>query len=438
MKRLSLTLAVVLLLAAAGPSALAEQIVLEAALIKGRDPFQNVVQDYGDIVWTELIIREFEKRYPNIKVNIVPGDINQIAIAIASGIGPDLVNGAGTTFNALGRQGAFLDLTPFLENDDASFLDNYWPRQMEAFMHEGRLFALPDYLGTLAMYYNVELFERFGVAPPSANLFENNMDWGEFEELLKKLTRDIDGDGVTDVYGFQKSVSLDRIMYWMIAAGAEYYVNGDPSVSALDSEEAIRALEYLANLRWDAGVMRPGGVPQLFENGGVAVEEGGSWLIARRLGIDSTGAAKIPFRWNVFPVPIGPSGQRATLATTDGWAINKNTDHPEAAYLLLKFLAGPEANEIRAKYVALQPAHREVIPEYISLMQSLNSEARYLNVNAFTDVAPWAYPQPFYTDQAAADRFIREATVAIFDNHQPVASTWRETIRRLNAHLSSL
>lgn len=437
MKRSYLVLLTLLILGVMSTSVLAEQIVLEAALIKGRDPNQNVVQDYGDIVWTELIIQEFEKRHPHIKVNIVPGDIAQITVAIAAGIGPDLVNGAGTTFNDLGRQGGFLDLTPFLEQDDTSFLQNYWPPQMEAFKHEGRLFALPDYLGTIAMYYNVDLFDSFGIAPPSTNLYENNMDWDEFELMLQKLTRDIDGDGTTDVYGLQKSVGNDRIMFWMLAAGAEYYVDGNPSMSALDSDEAISALEYLAKLRWESRVMRPGGVPQTWNNGGVAIEEGGSWLIARRLGVDSTGSAKTPFRWNVFPVPIGPSGERTSLATTDGWAINRNTKHPEAAYELLKFLAGPEANEIRARYVALQPAHREVIPEYISLMQALNTDARQLNVHVFTDIAPFAYPQAFYSDQSRADQLFREATIAIFDNQQPVASTWQETIRRLNAHLST-
>lgn len=430
-----------LLLAMVFPSAAVaeqmEQIVLEASLIKGRDPNQNVVQDYGDILWTELLIQEFEKRHPHIKVEIVPGDIAQVTVAIAGGIGPDLVNGAGSTFNAVGAQGGFLDLTPFLENDDASFLQNYWPPQMEAFQHEGRLFALPDYLGTVAMFYNVDIFDNFGIAPPSPHLSDNTMDWDGFEDMLKKLTRDMTGDGVPDVYGLQKSVGNDRMGFWMLAGGAEYYVDGDRNKSALDSNEAIAALEYLARLRWESGVMRPGGVPQTWLNGGVAIEEGGSWLLTRRLGADGTGALKVPFRWNVFPVPMNPSGNRATLATTDGWAINKNTKHPEAAYELLKFLTGPEANEIRAKYVALQPAHREVIPEYINLMRALNREASEVDVHVFTDAAPYAYPQMFYSDQAMADSLMRAATIAIFDNMEPVRSTWLDTIRRLNSHLAT-
>lgn len=427
---LSVSLAVVALLAL--PSA-AEKITLQVSLITGRDPNVNIVQDYGDILWTELLKQEFNKLYPDIELEFVMGDISKIAVAIAGGVGPDLVNGHGSPFRNLGIHGGFLDLTPFLADEDPGFLSNYWAPQLSAFQYDGGIFALPDYLGTMAMYYNVNLFQNAGINPPSPILSENRMDWDEFADIVRKLTIDFDGDGVIDQYGMMKGFEDDRVGYWLLAAGAEYYDPENPNLSALGSEAAIHALEYLQTLRFDYNAVRPLGAPQNWDNGGVAIQEEGSWLLVRRLGYDSTGAPKVPFEWNVFPMPIGPSGQRATLATTDGWAINRNTKYPEAAYAALKFLTGPVANEIRAKYVGLQPAHREVIPSYIGLMREINRDVYHIDVHVFTDAASYAYPQYFYPEQGVVHDVFNEAYRAIFVYKQPVRSTWLDAIRRVNA-----
>lgn len=413
----------------------AKPVKLVASLIKGRDPNVNVVQDYGNVSWTNLIADEFHERYPNYEVEFISGDIAKETVAIAAGIGSDLINGAGTAFYSLGQNGGFLDLNPYLQKEKSDFLSSYWGPQMEAFQSEGRLFALPDYLGTMAIYYNVDLFNNAGVAAPSAT--QGSMDWDQFESLVKRLTRDFDGDGSIDQYGLMKGMNGDRMGYWLQAAGAEYYEGGSRTKSALGSNEAIVALEYLQRLRWEVRGIRPGGVKQVWDNSGVAMEEGGSWLLTRRLGLKNDGTPKVPFNWNVFPMPKGPA-RITSLATTDGWAINKNTKHPEAAYELLKFLAGPEANRIRAQYVALQPAHRQVVPEYLRLMQRLNRDARSVNVHVFTDASPYAHPQMLYADQKTADSILNAAYSAIFDKNQPARSVWLEAVERLNVSLASL
>jgi multiple sugar transport system substrate-binding protein len=413
----------------------AEPVTLVASLIKGRDPSVNVVQDYGNVSWTELISQAFNKQYPEYQVKFITGDIAKETVAIAAGIGSDLINGAGTAFYSLGQNGGFIDITPYIQKENSSFLNSYWAPQMEAFRSEGRLFALPDYLGTMALYYNIDIFNNAGI--PAQSTAQGSMDWDKFETLVKRLTRDLDGDGKIDQYGLMKGLSGDRMGFWLQAAGAEFYEAGSRKKSALGSEAAIKALEYIQRLRWESNAIRPGGVKQLWDNGGVAIEEGGSWLLTRRLGLQKTGAPKIPFAWNVMPLPKGPA-RSTSLATTDGWAINRNTKHPEAAYALLKFLAGPEANRIRAQYVALQPAHRQVVPEYIRLMQVLNRDAKSVDVQIFTEAAPFAYPQMLYADQKTADTVLNAAYNAILEKNQPARSVWLEAVERLNKSLAEV
>jgi len=416
----------------------AARVTLEV-MYTHRDPNVNLVQDYGSISWTEILAEEFKKRHPDIDVVFRSGTLEQATVLMAAGTGPDILSSAASGFVNLGRQGAFVDLKPLFERDGIDFMasQTYWPPQWEAYSHKGQHFALPQYLGTIAIYYNADMFAAAGLPDPDPNVSTNTMDWEEFEDIAKMLTRDRDGDGIVDVWGFTKTMRTNRIYYWLKAAGAEFYGNEERTVSALDSPQAIQALEYLQSLRWDAQVIPPPGVSPNWRQGQAAMYEDGSWALVNALGLGGDGRPKVSFDWNVMPMPIGPSGQRATMATIDGYAINKNTQHLEEAFQLLLFLAGPEANAIKAKYLGLQPAHRDVVPEYIGLMQELNRDVSNVNVHVFTDAGPYAYPQTLYAQQDVASNLLNEAYTRIFDNREAAAAVWPDMVRRLNLVLAA-
>lgn len=98
---------------------------------------------------------------------------------------------------------------------------------------------------------------------------------------------------------------------------------------------------------------------------------------------------------------------------------------------------GPEASAILAKYLALQPAHRNVVPEYISLMRELNWDAYDIHVHVVTDAGPYAYPQTLYADQTTASGLLNETYKKMFDRNMPVGTVWPEMVERLNRILAS-
>ena len=80
---------------------------------------------------------------------------------------------------------------------DRLVLDDWDRAQYEAFfLQDGRQFGLPKYLGALALYYNKDIFDEYNVDYPDDT-------WGRSEYLaaMKQLTRDLDGDGTTDLWG---------------------------------------------------------------------------------------------------------------------------------------------------------------------------------------------------------------------------------------------
>lgn len=416
-----------------------DRITLEVLLTAGRNPNVNVVQDYGPVSWTEILEQEFQKLYPHVDVVFRAGTMEQATVMIAAGMGPDIINGGHTDFVTLGRNGAFVDLVPLLAQDGIDYMadQTFWPPQWEAYQWKGQQFGLPQYLGTIAMMYNADLFAEAGIVDPDPNADTSTLDWYEFESIAKKLTRDRTGDGVPDVWGFNKTMRTNRVYYWMKAAGAEFYGNEDRTVSTLDSPEAMSALAFLQSLRYEAAAVPPAGVSPNWMQGEVAIMEQGSWALVNYLGLGSDGRPKVSFEWNLFPMPLSPAGDRATMATIDGYAINKNTRYPDEAYALLKFLAGPVANEILAKYLALQPAHRDVVPEYISLMRELNRDVYDINVHVFTDAGSYAHPQTLYADQTLANSLLNEGYTKIFDEHAAVGTVWPDIVNRMNVVLAS-
>ena len=87
-----------------------EPVTLVVALTH-RDPNRNIVQDYGNISWTEILAQEFRKQFPNVEIEWRYANKDQVAVALAAGVGPDIINGQGAWFTSIAMQGGLPILT---------------------------------------------------------------------------------------------------------------------------------------------------------------------------------------------------------------------------------------------------------------------------------------------------------------------------------------
>ena len=110
--------------------------------------------------------------------------------------------------------------------------------------------------------------------------------------------------------GLQQGTGVARIYYWMKAAGAEFYGNEERTVSALGSPAAMQALEFIQVTALGVAGARSAGSAAGLTKEQSAIYEIGSWDLVNFLGLQSDGTPKLSFKWNVFPMPIGPSGER--------------------------------------------------------------------------------------------------------------------------------
>lgn len=384
MKPFSLLLLLFLALAACTPGAADQRT---GATLNDDEMVELVYQDWRTDWFPGMaqeMLDEFHQLHPNIRVfytpdpEDVPTDMPPIFDA---GTAPDVVNGCCDFFPAWAQAGYLLDLRPYVERDiDPALIAEWDSAQYNSFFIDGDVqYALPKYHGALAVYYNKDLFDRYGVPYPSR-------DWtyDDYLSAMQTLTVDNDSNRGIDVWGSTLDPIYDRVQIHVNSFGGHYVNPDDPTDCVLDEPEAVAALEWLRARIWDDRVMATTlalskvETRRAFWEGRVAMVEDGSWALKDIL-------TNADFRVGVAAFPAGPV-RRATLATTDGFAISATTDHPEEAWELIKFLTGKEYGLAMARANFLQPARSTLVGEWADFVRAdLPEQSRDLDLEVFAD-----------------------------------------------------
>lgn len=354
---------------------------------RGGEKVQLVYQDWRTDWFPPMarqLLEQFHETHPNIRVFYVPDPDNveeRMLVDMQAGTAPDVFQGCCTFFPIWAQAGYTLDLRPYVAADlDQETIDDWDPAQYRSlFTRDGRQFGLPKYHGALALYYNKDLFDEFGVSYP-----DENWDHDDYLAAMVHLTQDRDDDLRTDLWGSMLDVSWERIQVHVNAWGGHFVDPDDPGRCLMGEPEALAAMEWIRQRMWDDKVMatfldvNKMETRQAFIAGRVAMVEDGSWALKDIL----SGAN---FRIGVAPMPAGPV-RRVTLATTDGFGIYAGTKYPEAAWELLKFLTGKDYGRAMAWANFLQPARASLVEEWAGFIrQEFPLKAREVDIAAFAD-----------------------------------------------------
>jgi multiple sugar transport system substrate-binding protein len=363
----------------------------------------------------QTLLGKFHSLHPEIQVffTMDPEDLGDAMIAdFQAGTAPDVFDGCCDFFPAWAQQGYLLDLRPFVEADlDRETLDDWDQAQYQAlFTADGKQFGLPKYHGALALIYNRDLFDEYGVDYPDGTWTHD-----DYLDAMRRLTRDRDGDGIIDLWGSMVDVAWERLQVHVNSWGGHFVDPENPRRSMMAQPPALEALEWIRARMWDDHVMasfldvQDLATRQAFIQQRVAMVEDGSWALKDIL----EGAA---FRMGVAPFPAGPQ-RRVTLATTDGFGIYAGTKSPEAAWELLKFLVSKDYGRAMAKAHLLQPARESLVGEWAGYVRQQYPEAtREADVEAFAEGHRQGYSvtAEIFADMAEARRLTEAAWQRIF------------------------
>lgn len=383
----------------------------------GSDTIELVYQDWRTPWFPGLaqrMIERFTAEHPNIHVFYTPDPEQldeQMMADFQAGTAPDVLAGCCEFFPAWAQAGNLLDLRPFVAADlDRATIQDWDPAQYSAlFTRDGLQFALPKYHGALALFYNADLFDAAGVDYP-----DRSWDHDDYAAALARLTRPA-GAGAPAIWGGMIDIAWDRLQVHVNAWGGHFVDPADPTRSWMDRPETLAALGWIRDRMWvDHSLAGPLDVKNqatrdAFAAGQLATVEEGSWALKDILD-------KASFRVGVAPMPAGPA-RRATLATTDGFAIYAHTAHHEAAWDLMKYLTGPEYGLAMAESHLLQPARASLVSAWVDLVRaSYPKAARDLDLNAFAEghVEGYSVTAEVFANMSEARQIAREAWQQIF------------------------
>jgi multiple sugar transport system substrate-binding protein len=393
--------------------------------VSGTDnKIQLVYQDWRTEWFPEMaqqMLQGFHAAHPNIRVffTMDPDNLTeQMPLDMEAGTAPDVLAGCCDFLPAWAQQGYLLDLAPYVQADlDRETIDEWDPAQYNAlFTLDGLQFALPKYHGALALYYNKDLLEQYGVDYPDGSWTHD-----DYLEAMLRLTHDRVDDDVDDdveqidLWGSMLDIAWERIQVHVNGWGGHFVDPADPRSSRMADPASLAAMEWIRARMWDdrsmASFLDVQNVEtrQAFIDRKIAMVEDGSWSLKDIL-------ATAPFRVGVAPFPAGPV-RRVTLATTDGFAIYAGTRHPDAAWELVKFLVSREYGRAMARANFLQPARASLVDEWVQLVRGeFPGQTQDLDLAAFAEGHRQGYSvtAEIFANQSEAGRLAQAAWEQIY------------------------
>jgi multiple sugar transport system substrate-binding protein len=285
------------------------------------------------------IVKAFEAKYPNITVDVQTAAyadyFTKLQTGFAAGSAPDTFETDYGDFVGYAGAGSLLDLSSVAASDSSFSASAYYPKAYAAFQFNGKPYALPESFSDVLLFYNKDLFDKAGVAYPTAS-----WTWADELAAAKKLTNASQG-----IWGIFQPVSFFEFFKVLAQNGGSFF-NADSTQATFNSPAGVVAAQWLIDKANKDHVMptaaQLGGQDDtaLFKSGKLAMWINGIWQF--------TGLAQAPFKWDVQLEP--GNVQKAAHFFANGVAASAKTAHPTEAWEWLKFLsASSESVTTRVK-----------------------------------------------------------------------------------------
>ena len=332
----------------------------------------------------EVIVEEFNSMQDRIVVQMDPISSNAeqaeaFVLRVAAGQPPDIVDFHPNYFYGFVRQGLLLDLGPILSRHPEFDLDDIYVPVRESLTVDGKLYGIPQRISYYHLYYNVDHFNEAGVAVPASDWTDPSWNWDAYRQAAGRLSRDTNGDGVLDRVGGTFTGAIGNLVGWLAQGGARLFDPGYTTL-ALDSPEAIRTLEFIAD-GMTRGVFRIA-TWQVFagDQSSMLFETPAVANLLRESGMTS--------RWEVGPLPQGPAGPATALQPVP-YALVAASPHQAEAAEFFVYLFGKEGSLRQSGAGLIVQPRRSVALEEIA-----RAQGPPFNVRAVYQALDFATPIP--------------------------------------------
>lgn len=320
---------------------LASALALSTALGAGMAQADSTVRfwyhfDNADNPIADLVAA-FEAENPGITVEAenIPWNsyYDQLYTAIIGGNAPDAAMVKMFAQPRLVEMGALAPIDEYLAAWDgtAELQDNLLDLTKGP---DGNQYYLPVQYVVLYLYYRPDMFAELGLEVPTT--------CEEFRDAAKALTRDTDGDGQIDVYGFGFRGGKGGHDHWAtFTLGAE----GVDVNKGITSDAANAGTQFVADLFQTDGVFPPSAPNDGFQEIIGGFKAGRTAMTIHHIGSANGMVEALGDNVSAAPVPECGGGHWTSFGD-ESTAVLANAEDPEAAFKWISFLSSEGNNTI--------------------------------------------------------------------------------------------
>jgi multiple sugar transport system substrate-binding protein len=258
---------------------------------------------------------------------------------------PDIVINDTAQLGAMQSQGWLqrIDRATFPGGDQIS--DRAW---QAARAIDGAYYAVPVTAHTFALFVRADWRAKLGLPVPRT--------WDDLLRMAQAFTtRDPDGNGKADTYGFVIPGTTKRgYMSWYLSSylysnGADFVTATQPGrwVPAINAPKAVQTVSWMQDMFCKYHVVNPDAVEldtarshDTFEKGFGGIYLTGPYMLPRF--VKSMGPGEI----EIFPLPGGPSGSPSALAEGENVYLTVGSRNRAAQQAFAQFAASVEGQTI--------------------------------------------------------------------------------------------
>ncbi|WP_334072079.1 MULTISPECIES: ABC transporter substrate-binding protein [Paenibacillus] len=317
-------------------------------------------QQYGDL---------FTMEHPNVDIEVVNTqsiysgeevkDYNKALMDFIEKEQPDVVMLNPETYGKMANEGKLMELDTLIDRDKYN-TETIYPALLEMLKEKGngKLYGLSPTFSGNAIFYNADLFKKYGVEPP-----HDGMTWQEVLELARRFPAE--GDEKTRVYGYGADYATTFVQLGQQIAAAEglSVFNKDTLKVTIDTDSWKKAYQTALDATNSGAVYNPkdGGFQggsmeeyyksQMFLMGRIALTVGNTYILQSIKEVKGALKDYKPFELGMVAGPVDPANPETTRSIyfNEILGIRAGSPNADAAWDFIKFINGEDYAKVKSR-----------------------------------------------------------------------------------------
>ncbi len=305
------------------------------------EPVEEIVlsyADWGDAEMNQALIDAFELKYPNITVDLrqdITGSgaefTGNLLNAQAAGVLPDVfaIDNVPTGY----ANGMLLDITELWDNDPET--DLVFPNIAATGVFDGKRYAVPSFQFIKGIYMNLTLFDDYNITIP-----DKDWTYDEFVAIAREIRQVGKNDYIYAIDPWYGSLDFETTFPMQDAVdvgyntwdGEQFNFTSQAWIDAYNLKLDLMEENVVAAFSEQEMAIIGQDIWPWYE-GYIGMKIDGSWNLWMIEDMFLDNGIELGF----WPYPGGDAGQFPPTIL-DYQVVSSQTDHPEEAYLLAKWM----------------------------------------------------------------------------------------------------